>query len=111
MNNDFQKLVRQMPHLKNDPFIRQELRREERRHNAGTIRTMAQMPSRSGWITLLQNRVNRDSIGNLNHARKVYFHLPTKTVGESERYDPSTNVPFRMAMCKHGRKAEGWTEA
>lgn len=108
MKNEYHELVRQAPHLRHDPFIRQQLRREDRINEDNSMHPMSQLPSKSGWITLLQNRTLLRSCGNLHHSIKVYYHYPSKSVGPTQHYEPSAFTPFRSAKCKHNVRPDGW---
>lgn len=102
---DMKKLVTRMPELRNEPFIQNELKREERRNNMKNIRIMSQLPPKSGWIILLQNRVNIESVGNKTWATKVYYDHRTRKVGNTP---DQCQTHFRMARLKNGQPAAGW---
>ena len=105
----YKELVKLDPSARHDPFVRQELRREERREEMNAMCPMCQMPRQSGWIWLLQNRVNLKSVGNLRLARKVWFHAQTRSVGPGPSYDKDSFEPFQEARLSNGERANGWT--
>ena len=108
MKNEFTKLAQSNPTLRHDPFVQSMVRKEKRQAESDRIHLMSQLPSRSGWITLLQNRVNLNSVGNLRYQTRVYYDRRIRMVGPSES---ECNVPFRMAKLKNNQPSAGWIEA
>ena len=108
MKNEFTKLAQANPTLKHDPFVRAMIQKESRQAEQYKMHCMNQYPSRSGWITLLQNRVNLNSVGNVRYKTKVYFDHRTKMVGESPE---NCNTPFRCARLSNSQPAAGWMES
>ena len=108
MKNEFTKLAQTNPSLRHDPFVQSMVRKEKRQAEQEKMHCMNQLPGRSGWIILLQNRVNLNSVGNIHFQTKVYYDRTTRMVGPSES---ECNVPFRMAKLKNGQPAAGWMEA
>lgn len=106
MRNEYHNLVRSNPELRHDPFVRQQLRREERRNEQDAMHPMNQCPAKSGYIFLLQNRVNLKSVGNINLHRKVYYDARRHGYAE----DPSAEsfAPLRTARLSNGQPANGW---
>lgn len=73
------------------------------------IHLMSQMPGRSGWIVLLHNRVNLNSVGNVRYATKVWYDRNDRTVSTSERKEDA--VWFKNAILRGaGGLASGWIE-
>ncbi len=103
----FTKLIKSNPLLRYDPFVKQMVRREEHQREQNAMHTMSQLPNRSGWILLLQNRVNLHSIGNQQSARKVWYNANNRMVGDSRE---ECNIPFRNARLKNHQPAAGWIE-
>ena len=68
---------------------------------------MNQLPARSGWIVLLQNRVNLQSVGNLHYKTRVYYDATRRMVGATKE---TCDTPFRLARLKNGEPAAGWME-
>lgn len=108
MNDEFTKLVRQRPELKYEPYVRQQLKKEGNQRMSASMNTMNQYPMKSGWIFLLQNRVNLQSIGNRQWMTKVYYDRQTHKVGPSPT---ECNIHFRAARLKNGQPAAGWIES
>ena len=71
-----------------------------------SIELMNRMPARSGWIVMLQNRVNFNSTGNLHFARKVWFDRPSGMVADDEEMQDA--VHFRSYMLPHCGRPGGW---
>lgn len=108
MKNEFTRLVQSNPDLRHDPFVQSMVRKEQRQNEQNKMHCMNQLPAHSGWIVLLQNRVNLNSVGNLQFQTKVYYNHKTRMVGPSET---ECNVPFRKARLKNNQLAAGWMEA
>lgn len=86
-------------------FCQTGTEREERKNTKHCIRLMSQYPAKSGWILLLQNRLDFDSIGNKRLAIKVYYNCRTKMIGNT----PDTyNTHFCAARLKNHQSAAGW---
>ena len=108
MKNEYTKLAKANPTLRHEPFVQSMIRKEAHRAEQDGMHLMNQIPARSGWITLLQNRVNLNSVGNTRYKTKVYFDLRTRMVGA----EPDVcNTPFRCARLSNGQPAAGWMEA
>lgn len=52
-------------------------------HKEDRIQLMSRMPGRSGYIRLLQNRVNLRSVGNLRLSERLYYNAYTRTLYSS----------------------------
>lgn len=72
------------------------------------IQLITRMPYKSGWIKMLQNRVNLNSVGNLRDAEKVWFDRRTLKV--SKTVSGEGGVLFRDYRLKSGQKPQGWIE-
>lgn len=72
------------------------------------IHQMSQMPGRSGWIVLLQNRVNLNSVGNVRYAKKVWYDRNDRTVSTSE--DKEDAVWIKRFVLPGAGLAQGWIE-
>ena len=107
MKNEITKFAQSNPALKHDPFIKSMIRKESRQAELEKIHLMNQLPPRSGWIMLLQNRVNLNSVGNIHHKTKVYYDRNTRMVGTSP---DACDTPFRCARLRNGQAAVGWME-
>ena len=44
------------------------------------IQLMTRRPAKSGFIRLLQNRVNLRSVGNLHYSERLYYDVRTKSL-------------------------------
>lgn len=62
--HNIEKTIRMNPELRHDLIVMQELKREQRRIQQRSMHLMLQRPARSGCITLLQNIVNLNCVGN-----------------------------------------------
>lgn len=71
-----------------------------------SIELMSRMPARSCWITLLQNRVNFNSVGNVRFKRDVWFDRVDRTVSSDKSKEDA--VYFRDARLKDGSYPHGW---
>ena len=107
MKNEYTQLAKSNPVLKHDPFVQSMIRKEARQAEQNKMRLMNQLPCRSGWIILLQNRVNLQSVGNMRHKTKVYYDQRTRMIGHSPE---ECNTPFRCARLDNGQPAAGWME-
>lgn len=108
MKNEFTRLAQMNPELKHDPFVRSMIKRESRQTEEEIMHCMNQLPSRSGWIVLLNNRVDIKSVGNIRYKTKVWYNHITRMVGPNEN---ECNTPFRYARLKNNAPAAGWIEA
>ena len=70
------------------------------------IELMSRMPARSCWITLLQNRVNLNSVGNGRFKRDVWFDRTDRTVSSDKSKEDA--VFFREARLSDGSYPHGW---
>ncbi len=107
MKDEFTRLAQKNPALRHDPFVNSMIKKESRQAENRKMHCMNQYPSRSGWIVLLQNRVNLDSVGNVRYKTKVYYDHRTRMVGFSA---DSCDTPFRCAKLKNNQPAAGWME-
>ena len=105
MKKEFTKLAQSNPALRYDPFVQSMIKKESRQSEQEKMHLMNQLPSRSGWIVLLQNRVNLNSVGNIHHKTKVYYDRQTRMVGLSQE---KCDTPFRCAKLNNGQLAAGW---
>lgn len=78
----------------------------ERERPENSIELMNRMPSMTGWIVMLQNRVNLNSVGNNSMAAKVWYDRTDHTVSSSE--DKEDAVDFRSYRLRNGQKPGGW---
>jgi hypothetical protein len=51
------------------------------------IKLMNQRPARTGWIILLQNRVNLKSIGNMRYKKKMWYDMRSHTVSSDRNME------------------------
>ena len=107
MKNEFTKLAKSNPVLRHAPFVQCMMKKEARHAEQEKIHGMNQYPMRSGWIMLLQNRLNLNSVGNVRHKTKVYYDCRTKMVGTTI---DGCNTPFRYARLSNNQLAAGWME-
>lgn len=107
MKKEFTRLAQMNPMLRHDPLVNSMIKKEALQAECRKMHCMNQYPSRSGWIVLLQNRVNMDSVGNIRYKTKVYYDHRTKMVGPDA---DSCNTPFRCARLKNNQHAAGWME-
>ena len=71
-----------------------------------SIELMNRMPTKTGWIVMLQNRVNFNSTGNIRYAKKVWFDRPSSMVADDESMTDA--VHFRTYMLPHCGRPGGW---
>ena len=107
MIDEFTRLAQMNPMLRHDPFVNSMIKKEANQAERRNMHCMNQYPSCSGWIVLLQNRVNIDSVGNIRYKTKVYYDHRTKMVGPSA---DSCNTPFKCARLKNNQPSAGWME-
>ena len=107
MKNEFTKLAQMNPMLRHDPFVNSMIKKETHQSQQRKMHCMNQYPSRSGWIVLLQNRVNLDSVGNIRYKTKVYYDHRTRQVGSTP---DDCQTPFRCARLKNNQPSAGWME-
>lgn len=107
MKKEFTRLVQMMPTLKNDPYVKKMVVREQQKCNSAKVYTMNQFPMKSGWIMLLQNRIGINTIGNLKYQTKVYYDCRTRMVGTSKG---ECSTPFQSARLKNHQRPGGWME-
>ena len=107
MKNEYTKLAQNNPMLRHDPFVQSMIKKESRQAEQEKMNCMNRCPSHSGWIILLQNRVNLNSVGNIRYKTKVYYDHRTKQVGLSP---DDCHTPFRCARLSNNQPAAGWME-
>ena len=74
-----------------------------------SIELMNKMPSRTGWIVMLQNRVNFNSVGNIRYSKKVWFDRQTGRVAPSQQEIGDDSPHFRSYILPNGGgKPQGW---
>lgn len=73
------------------------------------IQLMSRTPSRSCWITLLQNRVNLNSVGNNRYKKTLWFDRRDCTLSTDKNKDDA--VHFRTYMLPGAGKPAGWIYA
>ena len=72
------------------------------------IQLMSRMPGRSGYIRLLQNRVNLRSVGNLRLSERLYYNAYTRTLYSAPN---GTEIALWHAYrLPNGQRAAGWIE-
>lgn len=72
------------------------------------IHLMNQLPGKTGWIVMLQNRVNLNSVGNLRYAKRVWYDRTDRTVSTSEDKDDAVYIK-RFVLPGAGYPG-GWIE-
>ena len=72
------------------------------------IHLMNQYPGRSGWIILLQNRINLNSVGNIRYGKKMWYDRTTHMVSEDETGTDA--VHFRTYILPGAGRPQGWIE-
>jgi len=70
------------------------------------IHLMNQLPAKSGWIKLLQNRVNLKSVGNIRYAKVMWYDIRTKMV--SEEKDGKDGEFMRSYVLPGAGRPAGW---
>ena len=75
------------------------------------IQLMTRRPAKSGFIRLLQNRVNLRSVGNLHHSERLYYDVRTKSLytarGGSKKSRLATLYPaVRPTSCRVDRRVK-----
>lgn len=73
------------------------------------IELMSRMPGRSCWITMLQNRVNLNSVGNNRYKKTVWFDRTDATVSSDRNKEDA--VHFRSYILPGAGKPQGWIYA
>ena len=72
------------------------------------IHTMNIMPSRTGWIRMLQNRINLRSTGNIYQSKVVWYDRRNNTVCSDKNNPEETTVYFRLYRLPSGQIPQGW---
>lgn len=70
------------------------------------IQLMNRMPGRTGWIWLLQNRVDINTVGNCRYKKKVWYDRADMTVSTDESKEDA--VPFRTYNLPGAGRPGGW---
>jgi len=70
------------------------------------IHLMNQMPARSCYIIMLQNRVNLNSVGNIRYKKRLWFDRPTQTVSADKTMEDAVN--FRRYVLPGAGRPGGW---
>ena len=78
----------------------------KRARHEDSIHLMSQYPSRSGWIVMLNNRVNFRSIGNIQYSKTVWYDRATHTVSSDETMEDA--VHFRTYTLQGAGHPGGW---
>ena len=73
------------------------------------IKLMNQYPGKTGWIILLQNRVNLNSVGNIRYKKRMWYDRMSRTVS-SDR-DMSDAVLISRYVLPHAGRPAGWMYA
>lgn len=73
------------------------------------IELMNRLPAKSGWVTILQNRVNFNSVGNKRYARNMWFDRLTQTLSSSK--DMEDAHPWRTYILPGAGRPGGWIYA
>ena len=73
------------------------------------IELMSRMPDHSCWITMLQNRINLNSVGNIRYKKTVWFDRRDCTVSTDRNKEDA--VHFRSYMLPGCGKPQGWIYA
>ena len=76
---------------------------------AADIELMSRMPARSCWITLLQNRVNMNSVGNNRFKKTLWFDRKDCTLSTDKNKKDA--VHFRSYVLPGAGKPAGWIYA
>lgn len=72
------------------------------------IRLMTRKPAKSGFIRLLQNRVNLRSVGNLHRSERLYYDVRTKSLYTSRGGSKKADWLRYTLPC--GQRPAGWIE-
>lgn len=70
------------------------------------IHLMSQMPARSCYIIMLQNRVNLNSVGNIRYKKRLWYDRPTQTVSTDKTMEDA--VHFRRYVLPGAGRPQGW---
>jgi hypothetical protein len=79
------------------------------RRKEDDIKLMNQYPGKTGWIILLQNRVNLNSVGNIRYKKRMWYDRMSRTVS-SDR-DMSDAVLISQYVLPHAGRPAGWMYA
>ena len=80
--------------------------RMKERRQEDDIKLMNQHPGKTGWIILLQNRVNLNSVGNMRYKKRMWYDMRSRTVS-SDR-DMSDAILFSQYILPNAGKPAGW---
>lgn len=67
---------------------------------------MSRKPSKSGYIWLLNNNIDVNTVGNVRSKTKVYYDAYTSQVSSEPTSEDA--VPFREARLRDGSPARFW---
>lgn len=70
------------------------------------INLMSQMPAKSGYVVLFQNRVNIQSVGNLRGKQVMWFDRQTRSLKEDE--DSMESFDWRTYNLPYYGRPQGW---
>lgn len=70
------------------------------------VHLMTSIPAKSGYIYMLQNRVNFNSVGNRRSMVKVWYDRQTKTVSSNRNMEDAVSI--REFKLNTGAKPAGW---
>lgn len=73
------------------------------------IQLMTRRPAKSGFIRLLQNRVNLRSVGNLHYSERLYYDVRTKSLYTARGGSKKADWLHYTLPC--GQRPAGWIEA
>lgn len=103
----YKDLVKANPALKYDPFIRQEIRREERRAYLHSIRYFSQRPNKSCNIKFLDNAADLNNVGNIRYSVTGHYDIRTNKVDFGKGTTP---IPWHDCRLKNGKTPPCWIE-
>jgi hypothetical protein len=70
------------------------------------IELMNRQPGKTGWIIMLQNRVNLNSVGNIRYAKKVWYDRETRSISDDENMEDP--IHFMLYQLPHCGRPGGW---
>lgn len=70
------------------------------------IQFMSRMPGRSGYVRMLQNRVNLRSVGNLHLSERLYYEVCTRMLYSTP--NGTKIAPWYAYLLPNGQRPAGW---
>ena len=87
-------------HLDPRTGLPRPIEREEDR-----IELMTRLPWRSGYVRMLQNRVNLHSVGNTRYSVRLWYNAHTRTLHPTQG---AQGTDIRFYRLPNGQRPQGW---